>query len=308
MVTPIRDIGRRLPQAGRIRTGKKTATGRPATLKTFRFTSSDETAIQQIAAIYGGEPGVWDAQGGDRFEVITEADEIAVALPPDPFGGTPIYEKWSGGGCERRCDGIDCEVWSQGPDGPEKETIACPCGAKGLMECVGKTRLAVILPDVRMGGLWRYDSSSANVMAEMLGFVDVIEQLQERGITVAKLRLEERVSKTPGGPTRRYRIPVLTLDASANELASGGAALGQASLEVLPPGAEPLELGAGISEATLERVRARASDIGADAARAACRRLGFPEASSGLSEEQGVAFLLDTNNEPLVAELVEENY
>lgn len=309
-ITPIKSLQRRLPEAGRIRTGIKGAKGQPMRIPTFRFTSSDEAAIGQIAAEYGGTPDTWDAPGGDRFQVITEAAEIAIALPPDPLGGTPIYERWSGGGCERRCDGEQCQIFERGPDGPEPTEVACLCGREGEMTCVPKTRLSVILPEVRFGGLWRYESSSWNVAQEMPGFVEAIEQLQARGITVARMRLEERTSKR-GGQTRRFQVPVLALDATAQELAAGAASLGSGAVQIATPvreieaasDAEP------VSDSTWERVKQRCSEISEQRCREIAAAEGIDLRRGEMTEEQAVQFLLASNDEPIEAEIItQENY
>ena len=319
MVTPINNLARRLPEAGRIRTGVKGLKGQPMRIPNFRFTSSDEKAIEQIAALYGGSPEIWDAPGGDRFQVISEASEISVALPPDPLGGTPIYERWSGGGCERRCDGISCQIFERGPDGPEPTEVACLCEAEGEMSCVPKTRLSVILPEIRFGGLWRYESSGWSVAQEMPGFVEAIQEMQHRGITVAKLRLEERVSKR-GGQTRRFQVPVLGLDASALQLASGLAGLGSISTSAAIAAVGPALQAASrealegeeqaaepVSDRTWERVKARCQEIGEDRCREIAADLSTP-LRRGMSEGEAIAFLLETNNEPIEAEIIEEDY
>lgn len=321
MVTPIKLLNRRLPEAGRIRTGAKTATGAPTTLPTFRFTSSDQQAIAEIARLYGGTPGEWDAKGGDRFEVITEASEIRIAIPPDPLGGTPIYEAWKGGGCERRCDGVTCVIHQQGPDGPEPVEVPCLCEQEDEMLCKPKTRLSVILPDIRFGGTWRFESGSWNVAEEMPGFVEMIEDLQARGITVARLRMEERVKKTPGKRTRRFKIPVLALDATADQLAAGAGRLGSlgpaavgeigpaeddASVRVTIP--DDITDEPGISDSTWARLSARCKEIGEERCREVAAEMGLL-LRRGMTEEQAVRFLLATNDEPVLAQIIEgEDY
>jgi hypothetical protein len=211
-------MSRRLPEAGRLRTGVKTGRAMKA-IDSWRATSHDETAIRQLAEIYGGTPRPWtDGPTRGQWEVITEATELNVVLPPDPMGGTPLYELWSGGGCQRRCDGYDCEIPTAGPDGPEMMKVPCVCAAEGALACNPHTRLSVILPDVRFGGTWRYESKSWNIAQEMPGMVDLIRSFQERGLTRAVLALEHRKSVQNKKP---FTIPVLRVPESLDAIAAG---------------------------------------------------------------------------------------
>lgn len=223
IVPLLRDLPRRLPEAGRLRTGVRTTKAFKA-IPTWRATSADEEAIRQIAAVYGGTPAPWaDAPTPGQWEVITEASELQVVLPPDPLGNTPVYELWSGGGCQRRCDGETAEVVGTGPDGPEMHDTPCVCVAEGVLACRPITRLSVILPDVRFGGTWRYQSStSRHVAIEMPAMVQLIQSLQERGLTRAALGIESR-KEVRFGQTRRYTIPVLKVPRTLDELAAGAA-------------------------------------------------------------------------------------
>ncbi len=234
-IVPLSDLNRRLPEAGRIRTGVKeagrTKAGkayeRPKAIDTFRFTSADEAAIAQVAAIYGGTPERWvDAPTPGQWQVTTEAAEIRVVLPPDPLGGTPLYEMWTDGGCQRRCDGVTAQVPTTGPDGTELADVACLCTAKGEMACSPHTRLSVVLPDVRFAGTWRYESAKSWAVAQELpGMVELIQSLQERGLTRALLALEHR-KRVTAGETHRFTIPVLRVAESMDALVAGAARVG----------------------------------------------------------------------------------
>lgn len=238
---PISTIARRLPEAGRIRLGVKTQRAMKS-IDTFRFTSQDEASIEQVASIYGGTVKPWsDPKAvGNQFEVITEANELRIALPPDPLGGTPIYEMWGGGGCERRCDGETCEHYVAGRDGIDLEDGPCICSNKGVLECRPITRMSVLLPEVRFLGVWRLDTKSMNAAQELPGMVELIQNLQAKGITRAVLRVERREQRI-AGQTRKFVVPVLGLDASVEQLASGSTALGQ----IAGPEPERLALAAG---------------------------------------------------------------
>lgn len=230
-VVPLANLQRRLPEAGRLRTGVQAPAGtsgktRPKAIATWRATSHDEEAIRQLAAIYGGTPQPWTGSPTPgQWEVITEATELRIVLPPDPLGGTPIYEQWgSGSGCQRRCDGLTCQVPAQGPDGTEMTEVPCICTAKGEMQCKPHTRLSVILPDVKFGGTWRYESATSwNVAQEMPGMVDLIQSLQEKGLTRALLGIEHRKSAQTKKP---FTIPVLRVADSLEAIAAGATRVG----------------------------------------------------------------------------------
>lgn len=224
-VVPIANLSRRIPEAGRIRIGVRAGKAMKA-LDTFRFTSSSEEALQQIAATYGGDVKPWSdpKAAAGQFEVITAAAEIAIILPPDPLGGTPIYEQWSGGGCQRRCDGLTCTIVVKGPEGAEQNDVPCLCAAKGEMACEPHTRLSVLLPDVRFVGTWRLDTKGWNAAQEMPGMVDLIQSVQD-GLTRGVLRLVRRKSVF-GGETRNFVVPVLGLTDSVDALAAGAMRVG----------------------------------------------------------------------------------
>ena len=252
-IIPMAQMQRRLPEIGRIRTGAKTDKAMKA-LDTFRFTSSDQVALGEIAALYDGTVRPWSDPKSTpgQYEVVTGANEIAVALPPDPLAGTPVYELWTGGGCERRCDGVVCETWVKGPDGPEPSEMPCPCEAKGRLECDPKTRLNVILPNVRGIGTWRLETKSWNAAKELPGMVDLIQSLQSRGITRATLRLEHKQSMQ-AGVKRKFIVPVLGLDETVEALVAGDASVGtlapapvaQIGAGEVIPGGDPVDSGSG---------------------------------------------------------------
>lgn len=245
-VVPISDLSRRLPEAGRIRAGVKTGKAMKA-LSNFRFTSHDETALGQLAEMYGGDVVPWSEPkaAAGQFELITTSPEIRVVLPPDPLGGTPIYELWSGGGCERRCDGVTAQVLQQGQDGLENVDVPCLCSAKGEVSCNVITRLSVIIPEVKFAGVWRLDTKSWNAAQDLPGMVDMVQStMQTHGLSYALLGLQQKRS-VQAGETRRFTVPVLSLPVSIETLAAGGSRLGELPSQSLPElgtGAEHVEI------------------------------------------------------------------
>lgn len=238
-IIPIRDLTQRPVELGRIRIGAKTDKAMKA-LDTFRLTSSDRTALDQVAGHYGGTVKPWSdpkaAEG--QFEVITTVSEIRIALPEDPLGGTPMYELYGGGGRERWCDGEQCTIFTKGPDGPEPSEVACYCAAAGELECRPTVHLSVILPDVRGIGTWRLTTHSWNAAQEMPAMVALIHSLQGKGIQRGVLRIERKRS-VQAGQTRKFPVPTLGLDASVEELIRGEATIGRLATGVAG------EIGAG---------------------------------------------------------------
>lgn len=244
-VVAISDMGQRRQEQGRIRFGVKTATAMKA-IETFRFTSPDREAIEQIAALYGGEAKAWsDAKANpqDQFEVITQAKVIRVYLPPG--GLTCSYELWAGSGRKRMCDGVTCEVAMQ--SGPEPYVEApCICDGNGRMECKPKTRLQVILPEIKLGGVWRLETGSWNAAQEMPAMEQMAQQLQMYGVIEAVLSLSRRSDLDRTGRKRHYVVPKIEFKMGAEALAAGAA-----QVAGLPQGGPRLALAEGNGQSSV---------------------------------------------------------
>ena len=227
-VEPLTENYSRVPEQGRIRLGiQDEGRGFPKSLDTFRFTSPDRDAIENIAEIYGGSTKIWNnkkATPQNQWQVITEASDVRVFLPPNSID--VWYEEWSGGGLLRRCDGIEAQVQSQTPDGTDIDIVPCVCSPMvdkgGSMLCYPHTRLNIILPDVRFGGTWRIESKGWSASRELPAMINLIYSMQDKGMTVARLSLEKR-KKISGGKTRNYVVPKLSVDSSPVEIMSGDA-------------------------------------------------------------------------------------
>lgn len=236
-VTPLADIDRRMPEAGRIRLGVKTGKAMKS-IETFRFTSPYKDLIVALAEQFGGTPKPWSdprASNPNQFEVITTSNEMDVILPRGSL--SVWYEMWSGGGVQRRCDGEECQVPTTTRDGWEMTTTPCLCAAKGVMECRPYTRLNVIIPSVDFRGAWRLETKGWNAAAEMPGMAELIEQMTaQSNIVRARLTVEKRVQQTVAGK-RNFVVPVLSIAATADQMLSGGAAA-----QALHTGPRPPEL------------------------------------------------------------------
>jgi len=210
------DLQRRISEVGRIRIGQQVTSGngkRPSKLTTFRLTSADRLRIHQAARLYGGTPAEWEAPAGKQWEVITEADVLNVIVPPSDMAFSQHYELWSGGGCQRRCDGANESI----SDG------ACLCDPENR-ECKIHTRLSVMLRDLPGLGVWRIDTSGYYAAVELQGAVEVVQMAAGAGqMLPAKLRLEQRMIKRPGKQVMRFAVPVLDIEVSPAQLLAGGA-------------------------------------------------------------------------------------
>lgn len=225
-VVPIEDLGRRMPEAGRIRLGVKGSRGEPRSIQTLRFTSENEGAIREIAALYGGEVKPWNPRGSrSEWEVVTLAKSVPIVLHPNALGGTPVYELWSGGGLVRRCDGVSTTVARRTPDGAEQAEVPCICNERDRMECTVTTRLSVILPEINFSGSWRLETHGWYAAKELPGMVDMVLGLQQSGLSRAVLALERR-TEIKDGQTRNFVVPVLRVDHTVNEILEGVTALG----------------------------------------------------------------------------------
>lgn len=202
---PIITLQQRLREVGRIRLGRKMG-NKLEKLTTFRFTSFDRRSVQAAADLWGGvvvECTTPDLEG--QFEVVTNAAEIPImASPMDP---TQYMELWSGGGCQRRCDG-QTELISGKP---------CMCDA-GAEECKPTTRLPVILPDLPGLGVWRLESHGIHAAAELIQSFEMLRALNgRREMAEGLLAIEERRRKK-NGKTVRFIVPVIRIAMAPRQL------------------------------------------------------------------------------------------
>ncbi len=208
---PILDMPRRLHEGGRIRIGAQVPAkepgkrARPAKLEAFRFTSRSQDAIARIAELHGGEVADWpEAPSGPQWQVFTEAAQIQVAVPPEAMGFSQWLELWSGGGCQRRCDGVTMQITGD----------PCLCDPEAR-ECKPHTRLSVLLADLPASGLWRLDTQGFYAAGELGGALELarlISSSSGRSILPASLRLEQREVKRPGETVKRFAVPVLDFE------------------------------------------------------------------------------------------------
>lgn len=201
---PILDLQKRARELGRIRLGQvqQTSNGktRPAKLDRFRLTSASKPLLEKVAALYGGQVRPWTpANGGpQQWEVITDATRLPILVPPQPV--SQWYELWSGGGCQRRCDG-QREIISESP---------CVCAQDDERLCKPTTRLNVVLRDVEGIGVFRLESHGYYAAVELPNVAAFLEQAG--GYVSAFLVLEERVVKREGEKPKRFMVPAIEIE------------------------------------------------------------------------------------------------
>lgn len=201
-------LQRRHAELGRIRLGVKTATAnggtRPSKLDRYRFTSPHERHIKDLAQLYGGTARQWQNGTRTEWEVISDATTIPVVVVRG--GVSQWLETWSGGGCQRRCDG-ERDIISDSP---------CICATEDRdRTCKPTTRLSVMLRDLDAIGVWRLESKGWNAAAELPGLVELAQHVAD--LVPARLILSERVS-IKDGKTSRFVVPGLDLEVSPSRL------------------------------------------------------------------------------------------
>lgn len=236
MQMPIIDLQRRARELGRIRMGQvvTTASGKraPSKLDKFRITSPSQALIEQVARLYGGQARPWTPQGGgaEQWEVLTESTRLPVLVPPQPV--SQWYETWSGGGCQRRCDGVR-EVINDTP---------CVCGPDPQeRECKPTTRLNVVLSDVEGVGVWRLETHGYYAAVELPSAAELLAA--SNGYISGHLALEERVVKREG-KTKRFMVPTLEVGVTPAQLMAGNGAMqisGPAPRELSVPAPRAIE-------------------------------------------------------------------
>lgn len=247
-MAPTAQARRRLPECGRIRLGIRTIARsgkeKPERIQTLRFTSETRPLIDALAGIHGGQVKPWRNGTRDEFEVISDAAEIPVILPPDPIGDGAIYELWGGGSLQRRCDGVTAVCPTRVSDDEvamvERE---CICNAKERVECKVTLRLNVIIPDIPFAGVWRCDTHSWNAEKELPGMVEALHAFASAGFSRAifGVRAEESMI---AGRKQHFNVPYLRTDASVQQALEGaGAVAAIAAVPLRQIGPAPLPCG-----------------------------------------------------------------
>ena len=115
-MSPIVTIQKRMMELGRFRPGGEKSEKKPGRkLDHWRVTSASRALLEAIAEQYGGKVTAWEnAPDEGYWQVYTETHEVHGVFPPifSDIDGSPalplsqFFEEWSGGGAQRRCDGV----------------------------------------------------------------------------------------------------------------------------------------------------------------------------------------------------------
>jgi hypothetical protein len=218
MGSRIKTMQKQAAELGRIRTGYSRPNpkpdGRPIPVKskTFVLSSHSREYVERAAELYGGTVEEWTPQGQKiaQYRVITDATELRAILPAgDPLSQN--YERWSGGGCDRRCDGETeqlsrqpCRCFAQyGPDWHEQNEV------KQGSVCKPTSRIGVFLPDLPDLGVWRLESKSHYAADVMAGGIDtVLQATGGKGLMPVRMWIEQRTA-VRRGKTKQFPVVML---------------------------------------------------------------------------------------------------
>jgi len=213
---PIITLQRSLRRLGRIRMGQQVPTNngkmRPAKLETWRLTSPVPDLLDAAAEVYGGEVKEWSNPASkDRFELLTTTDTLDIVIPPGDMAFSQWFEMWSGGGCQRRCDGATEQLSGDGclcPADPDQRREQATKG----QACKPTTRLFVVLPRLPDIGMWHLETHGFYAATELAGSVELINRIASAGggLIPAVLRIDQRSVKRDG-KTISYGVPVIEM-------------------------------------------------------------------------------------------------
>ena len=212
MGSRILTMKRQAAELGRIRTGYSRPNPNPdkgpipVKSKTFVLTSHSREYIAAAAELYGGRVEQWTPQRQSvaQWRVITEAPELRAILPAGDVLNQ-YNEMWTGGGCERRCDGVTEQI-SRRP---------CVCLARygedwhkrpPTQVCRPTSRIGVFLPDLPDLGVWRLETKSYYAADALAGGLDaVLQATGGTGMLPVRMWIEQR-TRVVDGKTKQYQV------------------------------------------------------------------------------------------------------
>lgn len=241
-------LQKRLAELGRIRLGDTEAATsragnsyqRPVKLDTFRLTSPARLYIDTAAQLWGGEVEPWeDGEGNPQWQVVTEAREIRVFIPPvaDPI--SQYMEMWDRGGCQRRCDRVTELLQYRPCVCPADEAERAEMAQNGEA-CKPVTRVRLVIPELGGVGIWMLTSNGSAAASEFGGLADLLEMYRAQGnqnFVGASLRLERRAGKQGD-----IFVPVLSPELSMADVVGAAALEAHPAPPALPRSTQRVEI------------------------------------------------------------------
>ena len=210
------ELQRQLAKMGNIRLGaEKPERGAGKKLEYFRFTSPSKTALQKLAAIYGGEVTFW--QSRKQWQLYSKASEICVLVDAD-MSVVEDYSLFDGKIQTRKCDGETCvfaKVTRQNdkPSVADPVNVPCMCEASGNLDCKLATIIKVMIPATEDVTLWWVKTTGTIANQEINALMDAIranaKAAGEPAQAYCKLTLAWEENSTG---TNKWVVPRFSLD------------------------------------------------------------------------------------------------
>jgi hypothetical protein len=200
----ILDLQRREMESGRIRFGNKVG-NRPNRLDHPLLTSPDSGLLMMVEKDYYGSDSArvtpWPGGEGQWQLEITADLNILIPVSPEPC--SQYWERWSGGGCMRRCDGITDQI----NDAP------CDCDKTAdKRACSATTRITVLLPETG-DARWRIETKSLYAAIELPASLERAQGEKTGEVIPGVLSVEQR-------PGKKGKVPVPVIRLSKPEKTS----------------------------------------------------------------------------------------
>ncbi|MFG2468687.1 hypothetical protein ACGFXB_24975 [Streptomyces canus] len=316
MGSRILTMKRQAAELGRIRTGYSRPNPNPdkgpipVKSQTFILTSHSREYIAAAAELYGGRVEQWtpQRQSAAQWRVITEARELRAILPAGDVLNQ-ANEKWGGGGCERRCDGVTESISG-------KPCICLATYGENWHErsprqvCRPTSRIGVFLPDLPDLGVWRLETKSYYAADALAGGLDtVLQATGGKGLLPVRMWIEQR-TRVVDGETKQFQVVMLVpalpkLRHALSGPISTAAALDPASLDRPAIEAAPAERPDYLADARACRTSAEVREVWHRANRAGhVARDGSDELSLDLMR---IAEDIDKGIDPRTGELGDQD-
>lgn len=221
---------RALARIGKIRLGdRKPDRGAGKTRTTWRLTSPNKLAIEQVQAVYGGTVSQWEGQ----WELLSDTATLSVMIDTR-MSLDEGFEQYNGKTRTHDCDGLHCnfrEIVRRGDkilSCSDVRRVQCLCDPRELgaalpdeeRKCDTRTSLRVILPCTEDLCLWQFDSKSLQFNREVNGTLDSLRAIYDPvGVRhgYCLLTIQQRKS-TVGDSVKHWSVAVLSMDPNPPDL------------------------------------------------------------------------------------------